>query len=172
MVKYLGSLCVVYFQPSLSHSSRNPPLTIPLLLCRSSLIQCAALRNMFPFLKELKYLDCKNCSPCVPQEFTCGRMLLKSCCPFWSKCRITAHFPLGSGATWNSMMLIMLFSSSEILFKSNFKSFSSQQNLAALPFEKLKVNREKISFQVHLCRGKSLTFEQNNYIISVKKKEK
>lgn len=69
-------------------------------------------------------------------------------------------------------MPTMFFSSSEILFKFNFKSFSSQQNLAALPFEKLKVNREKISFQVHLCRKKSLAVEQMECIIYVKKKEK
>lgn len=82
MVKYLDSSCVLDFQPSQSHSSRNPPLTILLLLCRFSLIQLAALRNMFPFFKELKYLDCKNCYPCVPQKFACGQMFLKACCPF------------------------------------------------------------------------------------------
>lgn len=163
-VKYLDSLCVLYFQPSLSCSCRNPPMSTPPLLCRFSLIQLAALRNMVPFFKELKYLHCKNSSPCVPQEFTCGQILLEASAlsEVNASLRITGHFPLGSGATWNNMMLTMLFSSFEILFKFNFQSFTSQQNLAALPFEKLKVKRKKISLQVHLCREKVILLNKLN----------
>ena len=55
-------------------------------------LQYEEIRSIF--FKELKYSGCKNWSPCVQKEFTCGQMLLKARCPFWNKCISNNHWLL------------------------------------------------------------------------------
>lgn len=127
-VKYLDSLCILYCQSSLctDTSSRNPPLTTSLVQrwveVQIVLSRTAILRNMFLFLKNWNILIARIGPPVFRRNSHVARCFWKpvSLSETNASQIITDCFSLGflrSGATWNSMMLTMVFFYPQILFE-------------------------------------------------------